>query len=112
MPEALPLTFGWMLAVLAGLLLGAFFFGGLWWTVRKGLTSKHPALLFSASLLLRIGIAIAGFYWVGREVGPVAGQATWQPLLLCLLGFALARPLVLWLTRRTTHPATETRHAS
>jgi hypothetical protein len=27
----------------AGVLLGALFFGGLWWTVRRGLSSKRPA---------------------------------------------------------------------
>jgi F1F0 ATPase subunit 2 len=26
-------------------LLGVIFFGGLWWTVRKGLSSKRPASL-------------------------------------------------------------------
>ena len=33
-------------AGVAGLLLGGFFFGGLWWTVRKGVSAKRPALLF------------------------------------------------------------------
>ena len=41
------------LALLAGVALGAVFFGGLWWTVRKGVSSKHPALWFLGSLLLR-----------------------------------------------------------
>ena len=30
----------------AGLLLGAIFFGGLWFTVRKGVSSQRPALWF------------------------------------------------------------------
>ena len=55
------------LALAAGLLLGAIFFGGLWWTVRKGVSSKQPALWFFGSLLLRMSIALAGFYFVGRE---------------------------------------------
>ena len=41
-------------ALVAGLLLGAIFFGGLWWTVRKGVFSKSPALWFLGSMLLRI----------------------------------------------------------
>ena len=49
----------------AGLVLGAFFFGGLWWTVRKGVSSKQPALWFFGSMLLRMSIALAGFYFVG-----------------------------------------------
>jgi len=104
-------TLGLMLAGVAGLLLGGIFFGGLWWTVHKGMSSRRPALLFFASLLLRTGIVVAGFYFVGRG----SGQPTWQPLLLCLLGFAVARPAVMWLTRRSgehpTCPATETSHA-
>ncbi len=115
----MPETLSWMLAALAGLLLGAIFFGGLWWTVRRGLASRRPALWFIASLLLRMGMAMAGFYWLAREIGQSAGQQTgqlsWQPLLLCLLGFVLARPLVLWLsqqpTRQPTPSAMEARHA-
>lgn len=70
-------------ALLAGALLGAMFFGGLWWTVRKGISSARPGLWFAGSLLLRMGLTLAGFYFVS------AGQ--WQRLLLCLAGFLLAR---------------------
>ena len=106
MPEAL----NWMLAALAGLLMGVLFYGGLWWTVRKGLSSRRPALWFTASLLLRMGVAMVGIYWVGQAFG----HSTWPPLLLCLLGFVLARPLVLGLTRSRPPPrsATEARHAA
>ncbi len=62
MNDPLPL----LLAGAAGLVLGAIFFGGLWWTVRKGLSSRQPALWFFGSMLLRMGIALAGFYFVGR----------------------------------------------
>ncbi len=75
----------------AGVLLGAFFFGGLCWTVRKGVSSQRPALWFFGSLLLRMSITLAGFYLVGRE--------NWQRWLLCLLGFILARFVVQGLTR-------------
>ena len=34
-------------ALVAGVLLGAFFFGGLWWTVREGLSSKRIGALVS-----------------------------------------------------------------
>ena len=90
-----------------GLVLGAVFFGGLWWTVRKGVSSPRPALWFLGSMLLRMGIVLAGFYFVG------GGQ--WQRLLACLLGFVIARFLVMWLTRtRVEHsnsPAKEVSHA-
>ena len=38
----------------AGFVLGICFFGSLWWTIQRALTSKRPALLFLVSLLLRI----------------------------------------------------------
>ncbi|MGP1679445.1 MAG: N-ATPase subunit AtpR [Burkholderiales bacterium] len=78
-------------AFAAGVLLGAMFYGGLWWTVRRGVSSRRPALLFLGSLLLRMGVALAGFYFVSG--------GHWQRLLLCLLGFVLARIVVIWLTR-------------
>ena len=91
----------------AGGLLGAFFFGGLWWTVRKGLSAKQPALLFLGSSLLRTGVVLIGFYLVSAQ--------QWQRLLLCLLGFVAARFAVTWLTRlpqaRQAHPTQEARHA-
>jgi F1F0 ATPase subunit 2 len=75
----------------AGLLLGAFFFGGLWWTVVKGISSPKPALWFFGSMLLRTSVTLAGVYFVGRE--------DWRRWLQCLLGFVLARLVVKWLTR-------------
>ena len=93
----------WMLvlAFVTGLMLGAVFFGGLWWTVRRAVTSPRPALLFFTSLLLRMVLTLLGFYLVA------GGQ--WQRLLLCLFGFVLARPLVTrWTRPSPTEPAEPT----
>ena len=79
------------LALATGIILGTIFFGGLWWTVRKGASSKRPALWFLVSFLLRMSIAMAGFYFIGRE--------HWERLLACLLGFIIARMVVTRLTR-------------
>ncbi len=87
MIETLNLLPAWV----AGVLLGAVFFGGLWWTVRKGLSSKHPALWFLGSLLLRTSITVTGFYFVA--------SGHWERLLVCLLGFIMARHIVAWLTQ-------------
>jgi F1F0 ATPase subunit 2 len=84
------------LAWIAGGLIGAFFFGGLWWTVRKGLSSKWAALYFPVSLVLRMGVALGGFYVVGR--------GHWENLAACLLGFIMARLVVTWLTRTSGNP--------
>jgi F1F0 ATPase subunit 2 len=84
-------TLGLILALLAGILLGTIFFGGLWWTVRRGVSSKSPAVLFAGSLLTRTTLAIAGFYFVSH--------GNWQRLLTCIIGFFLARIYVTRLTR-------------
>ncbi|MEO6250397.1 MAG: ATP synthase subunit I [Luteimonas sp.] len=75
------------LAGLAGLFLGTFFFGGLWWSLAKGLTSSHPGLWLFTSLMVRMGLTLAGFYAVG------GGQ--WQRLVACGLGFVIARFVVM-----------------
>ena len=99
-------------AGIAGGGLGAIFFGGLWWTVRHGVSSQRPALWFFVSLLLRTGIALAGFYFVsGRD---------WERLIACLVGFVVARLMVTWFTRlpeanqireNRIRPAREASHA-
>jgi len=91
-----------------GVLLGVMFFGGLWWTVRKGVSSKQPATWFFSSLLLRMSIALAGFYFVSG--------GHWERVLVCLLGFVTARLVVTRLTGRPVEhhnsPANEAGHAS
>lgn len=77
-------------ALVAGALLGAIFFGGLWWTVRKGVASKHPAPWLLGSLIVRTGIVLAGFYFVSGT--------HWNRLLVCLLGFTIARFFVVRFT--------------
>jgi F1F0 ATPase subunit 2 len=95
MNEALTL----LMAGVAGGGLGAIFFGGLWWTVRKGLSSDHPAFWFLGSMLLRTGIVLAGFYFVANR--------RLEPLAACLVGFIIARLLVTQMTR----PAQESGNA-
>jgi F1F0 ATPase subunit 2 len=103
MNETLIMVLAWA----AGGALGAIFFAGLWWTVRKGVSSRHPALWFLGSLLLRMSLVLTGFYSVSG--------GHWDRLLLCLLGFIMARQFVTWMTRlsRETSPssAQEAGHA-
>jgi F1F0 ATPase subunit 2 len=91
------------LALAMGVLLGAIFFGGLWWTVRKGFSSKQPALWFVGSLFLRTGAILAGFYLVAR--------GHWENPLACLVGFIAARLIVIRLTRVTEKPTYWAREA-
>jgi F1F0 ATPase subunit 2 len=81
-----------MLALLGGASLGALFFGGLRWTIRRGLCSKNPAVWFLGSLILRMSLTVAGFYFIS--------QGGWRNLLACLLGFLAARTRMTW----RTHP--------
>jgi len=67
------------------------FFGGLWYTARRGAASPWPALWFFGSLLLRMAITLPGFH--------VAAGGHWERMLACLVGFLVARAIVMRLTR-------------
>ncbi|HEX5363850.1 MAG TPA: ATP synthase subunit I [Gallionella sp.] len=86
-----------------GFLLGAFFFGGLWWTVRRGVASERVALWFFGSMLLRTGVVMLGFYFLMGD--------SWQRLLAGLFGFVLARMAVTRLTGQAKVSAREAEHA-
>ena len=87
MNDTLPLAF----AGLAGLLLGAIFFGGVFWTVRLCMQSSQPGLCWLGSVLLRSSAVALGFYLVGR--------GSWARLFVCLVGFITVRFADAWLTR-------------
>ena len=86
-----------LLAGLAGFVLGAVFFGGLWWTVRKGVASRNPAVWFVGSLIVRMSLVLTGFYLM-------IGHGHWPRLLCCLLGFVIARVIVMRLICRSDTP--------
>jgi F1F0 ATPase subunit 2 len=80
-----------LFALLGGVLLGTFYFGGLWFTVRRLPDTRHPALLTMVSFLGRMFITLAGFYFImGSRV---------ENLLACLVGFLLARQLLIKVLR-------------
>jgi F1F0 ATPase subunit 2 len=79
------------LAFVAGLLLGTLFFGGLWLTVKKAVTSKMPAIWFSLSFLFRVSVTLAGFYFIANN--------NWKRLVICLFGFVIARFIIMRLTK-------------
>jgi F1F0 ATPase subunit 2 len=86
------MTIDWLMLIPAfgaGAALGAFYFLGLWWTIRRLPIVRVPALWTTVSFVVRSGIVLAGFYLV------MAGR--WENLLACLAGFTLIR---LWLVRR------------
>jgi F1F0 ATPase subunit 2 len=76
-----------ILALAAGIVLGTFYFGGLWLTVRRLPTAQRPALLSLLSFFARLGVVLSGFYLVM--------DGHWQRLLACLLGFLGVRFLLV-----------------
>jgi F1F0 ATPase subunit 2 len=82
---------GLFLSVLGGLVLGTAFFGGLWWTVRRGLASSKAGLWFTGSFLLRTMIVIMGFWFIA--------QGDWRRMASCVAGFLAARIVMVRLTR-------------
>ena len=89
----------WLLAGSWGALLGALFFGGLWWTVEKGLDSPFAAVWFLGSFLARTATTLAGFYFLTL-------WGDWTNLIAGLIGFVISRSVVTRVLRRK-----EERHA-
>ena len=75
-----------ILALAGGGALGTIFFAGLWWTISQIGRARRPGILLTGSFLLRMGLALGGFY--------LAARSGWRPLLASLLGFMLARVFV------------------
>jgi F1F0 ATPase subunit 2 len=75
-----------------GALLGMLFFGGLYVTVRRGLSSRVPALYFPASQFLRTASVLTGFWFVSA--------GSWKRLTACLVGFALVRVVAMRFVRQ------------
>ncbi len=66
-----------------GVVLGVFYFGGLWLTVRRLSIVNHQALWMISSFFIRNLLVVVGFY-------PVVVQG-WQQTLICLAGFIVIR---------------------
>ena len=80
------------LALVVGILLGTLFFGGLWFTVKKLTSARMPALLVFVSLVLRLGITLTVFYFIAKN--------NWQQLVICLIGFIIARVIIIRVTKK------------
>lgn len=75
-----------VVAFVAGMGVGLFFFGGLWLTMRRIPISRHPALLALSSFWARLVLSLSAFY--------VVMDSHWQRLLACLGGFLVMRLLL------------------
>jgi len=79
----------WQLGIasISGMVLGVFYFGGLWLTVKRLPFSARPALLTLCSYLGRLVVTLSGFYLV------MAGS--WERLLAALCCFMVMRIILV-----------------
>jgi len=80
-------AFGLILALAAGIGIGAFYFGGLLWTIQKLSEWRRPGLWVTASYFIRTAIAVFAFYLI------MGGH--WQRLMMSLLGFVVIRVVLV-----------------
>lgn len=71
--------------LMLGLALGIFFYAGLWFTVKRLPSTRHPALLALGSFWVRIIIVLAGFV--------IVIEHRWQYALAVFAGFFAGRLL-------------------
>lgn len=74
---------------LSGLLMGLFFFGGLWLSVRRLPDSPNPLLVVFVSFLLRLAVLVLCFYALARSGG-------WIAVLGAVPGLLLMRMTLVW----------------
>lgn len=68
---------------LVGAVLGLIFYGGLWLTVHRLPTARHPVWLTLSSFWIRVGVVIFGLLLVVK--------GGWQHGLISVVGFTAAR---------------------
>ncbi len=60
--EMIPDAYSMAAAAFWGLMLGVFYFGGLWVTVQRMAVSKNPRALMVSSWLIRIAVVLPGMW--------------------------------------------------
>jgi F1F0 ATPase subunit 2 len=74
-------------AFVAGLVVGLFFFGGLWWTVKRVPGSSRPVLLIFGSLIVRVGVSLTALYFIC--------DTDWRMYLAALLAIFIVRLIIV-----------------
>lgn len=80
-----------MSAFLVGIALGAFYFGGLYFSIKKLTEVKYPRLLMLISWVFRMLVLLGVFLYVAR--------GGFQQILLALLGLMLMRLVITQITK-------------
>ncbi len=89
----------WQLALsfLGGAAAGAFYFGGLYWTVRRLNRARRPAALAMASFLVRTAVTVAAIWFIGHT--------HWARLVASLVGLIVMRHVLVRVWGPTPAPA-------
>jgi F1F0 ATPase subunit 2 len=72
-----------VVSLTAGVTLSVLFYGGLWITIQRLVTTRHPIAVTLGSLLFRMAVVLGGLILVSR--------GRWQNAFACLAGFAIGR---------------------
>lgn len=91
-----------IIAFSGGFAVGLFFFGGLWYSVKKAVVSKKPLFWTFGSFLIRLSITVLTFYFLGGE--------DWRRFLAILAGFMAARFIAIQITRTIDAKQVEQKH--
>ena len=83
-----------IIALIIGLGLGLFYFGGLWLTVQQLPVTKHPYRLMLFSFLFRLGISMFILSLIIRGNTELYNVSS---LLACCLGFLIVRTIAILL---------------
>lgn len=81
-------------AVVAGLIAGAAYFGGLWWTVSRLSTARNPLAFYLGSLAIRSALALFVFYLFLTNFGVAR-------LMVVIAAFLLIRIVMVRVLGRT-----------
>lgn len=84
------LTYG--IVALMGFAMGCLFFVSLWWTIQRMKATQSFAVLFVLSFVLRMALVLVGFY--------LLAGGYWQRLIVALIGFTVARFVIVNYYRR------------
>jgi len=79
-----------IIILIVGILLGTFFYSGLWWTVDQARNLPVPLFMFLVSFLLRVSVTLIGFYQLIKSYPEEQGMS----IAICLFGFWTAKFLI------------------
>lgn len=90
-----------MIAFIVGLVVGVIYFGGLYFSVQKITTVKHPSLIMGLSFVLRMAILLIVFFFIA--------QNGIRDILLAFAGVMLVRVFMTLRLKEQSPKSTEKR---